>query len=222
MSFETAHQLFVDRHLHARTGERRGRLQRGHREAEQLFCSRIWWPVVGHFEHLHPEYEVMDWRGISYFCDFAWLPPYAKLIFEIKGFGPHVRDMDRIKYCNELNRETFLASLGYQVISFAYDDVSQRPELCRTLLKMLLGRFLAESVPIPLNGLAEREVTRLAYLLARPLRPVDVTKHLGVSYRTAVDILRSLCSKGWFNPLPSVSGKYITRYAVKEGRLPLL
>ncbi|MNY46886.1 hypothetical protein D3C86_1821090 [compost metagenome] len=63
-----------------------------------------------------------------------------KLIIEIKGFGPHVRDMDRQKYCNELNRETFLTAMGYQVISFSYDDVAHRPELCITLLRMLISR----------------------------------------------------------------------------------
>ncbi|MFC5529853.1 DUF559 domain-containing protein [Cohnella yongneupensis] len=129
MSFDQAHEAFIQSHLKQRTGERRGRLERGHRDAEKLFCGNVWWPLIGHYENLHPEYEVLDWRGLSYFCDFAWLTPSVKLIIEIKGFGPHVRDMDRQKYCNELNRETFLTAMGFQVVSFAYDDVAHRPEL---------------------------------------------------------------------------------------------
>ncbi|WP_353057106.1 MULTISPECIES: hypothetical protein [Paenibacillus] len=110
MGFEAAHLDFIQNHIIQRTGERRGRLERGHREAEMLFCRNVWWPLRGNFNDLLPEFEVLDWRGISYFCDFAWLPGYVKLIIEIKGYGPHVRDMDRQKYCNELNRETFLSA----------------------------------------------------------------------------------------------------------------
>lgn len=119
VSFEQAHHAFIQYHLSKRSGERKGRLERGHREAEKQFCHRVWWELQGHFENLHPEYEVLDWRGQSYFCDFAWITLAVKLIIEIKGFGPHVRDMDRQKYCNELNRESFLTAMGYQVISFS-------------------------------------------------------------------------------------------------------
>ncbi len=112
MNFEHMHALWMQSHLNQRTGERRGRLERGHREAERLFCHQVWWELRGNFDELHPEFEVLDWRGRSYFCDFAWLTKFMKLIIEIKGYGPHVRDMDRQKYCNELNRETFLAANG--------------------------------------------------------------------------------------------------------------
>ncbi|CAM4018489.1 hypothetical protein [Saccharibacillus endophyticus] len=37
MDFESAHRFFLDDHLAERSGERRDRLERGHREAEQLF-----------------------------------------------------------------------------------------------------------------------------------------------------------------------------------------
>lgn len=134
MGFDKAHAAFIQYHMERRKGERQGRLERGHREAEKLFCRNIWWPLQGQFNDLHPEFEVLDWRGLSYYCDFVWLTSAVKLIVEIKGFGPHVRDMDRQKYCNELNRETFLSAIGFQVISFAYDDVAHRPELCTALL----------------------------------------------------------------------------------------
>ncbi|MNN28077.1 hypothetical protein D3C81_1416350 [compost metagenome] len=174
MNFEDAHAAFIQHHLMKRTGERRGRLERGHREAEKLFCQNVWWSLRGNFDNLHPEFEVLDWRGLSYFCDFVWLTQPIKLVIEIKGFGPHVRDMDRQKYCNELNRETFLSAMGYQVISFAYDDVAHRPEICITLLRMLFSRYQSSSSPISLVSLIEREIIRLAYTLSRPLRPIDV------------------------------------------------
>ncbi len=198
MNFEAVHAAFFQNHLQKRTGERRGRLERGHREAEKLFCRNVWWPLRGSFDDLHPEFEVLDWRGLSYFCDFAWLPPHVKLIIEIKGFGPHVRDMDRQKYCNELNRETFLSAMGFQVISFAYDDVAHRPELCMTLLRMVLSRYFPESSPVNLKSIAEGEIIRLACLLARPLRPIDVESHLSINHRTAFERCNRSAQKAGF------------------------
>jgi hypothetical protein len=126
MNVVEEHETFIRAHLDNRSGERRGRLERGHGHGEALFAKQIWWVLRGDFEHLHPEYEVLDWRGRSYFADFAWLPGFVKLLIEIKGYTSHVRDLDRQKFCNELNRETFLHAMGYQVISFAYDDVEQK------------------------------------------------------------------------------------------------
>ncbi|WCF07679.1 endonuclease domain-containing protein [Paenibacillus thiaminolyticus] len=222
MSFEKAHKAFIRHHLQRRTGERRGRLERGHREAEKLFCRNVWWPLRGSFNQLHPEYEVLDWRGLSYFCDFAWLSPQVKLIIEIKGFVPHVRNMDRHKYCNELNRETFLSAIGFQVISFAYDDVADRPELCMALLRMVISRYHADSAPVRLHSLAERETIRLACTLGRPIRPIDVEAHLCVNHRKAVRTLQSLCSKGWFTAVTGGAGKYVVRYELRPGALQYL
>lgn len=101
MNYEQSYEAFMERHLVSRTGERWGRLERGDRHAEGLFLQNVWWPLMGDFNDLHPEYEVLDWRGRSYFADFAFLPGAVKLLFEIKGYASHVRDMDRQKYCNE-------------------------------------------------------------------------------------------------------------------------
>lgn len=42
MEFEKAHQLLLDRHLSIRSGERRGRLSRGHQYAEKLMLRNVW------------------------------------------------------------------------------------------------------------------------------------------------------------------------------------
>ncbi|GGN98464.1 DUF559 domain-containing protein [Saccharibacillus kuerlensis] len=219
MDFEHAHQLFLGNHLKARAGERRDRLQRGHREAEQLFCRNVWWPLRQNFDGLHPEYEVTDWRGLTYFCDFAWITSYVKLIIEIKGFGPHVQDMDRRKFCRELNRETFLTAMGFQVISFAYDDVSQRPELCMTLLRMVLGRYASQNETDRPSSAADREIIRLACTLGRPIRPIDVRKHLGINYRTAAELLDSLCERRILSSEAGVQNKRVVRYLLRDAAL---
>lgn len=72
--FEAAHERYIQQHLEARSGERRGRLERGHQYAEKLFLRTIWWPLLGRFDDLHPEYEVQDWNRRSQFLDFVFLP----------------------------------------------------------------------------------------------------------------------------------------------------
>jgi DNA-binding MarR family transcriptional regulator len=212
MNFEEAHEAWVRHHLQRRTGERKGRLERGHGHGEKLFAQNVWWPLFGQFDQLHPEYEVPDWRGRSYFADFAWLPGHVKLLFEVKGYGPHVRDMDRLKYCAELNRETFLHGAGFSILSFAYDDVEQRAELCVSLLRMALSRYLPERGPVSRALLAEKEIIRLALQLARPIRPIDVIEHFGIDRKTAIRILRKLCEKGFLHPLTGKNGERSVRY----------
>ncbi|MCA0756522.1 endonuclease domain-containing protein [Paenibacillus sp. N4] len=216
MSFEKAHALFMKGHLDRRSGERRGRLERGHLHAEQLFLKNIWWELHGHFEHLHPEYEVLDWRGRSYFADFAWLRGPLKLIIEIKGYAAHVRDMDRQKYCNELNRETFLRAMGWHVISFAYDDVEQRPELCISLLRMLLSHYAPERMPSSDTFPWEKEMIRLAISLTRPIRPKDVSDYFKYDHRTAVAKLKKLSEKKWLIPAYGKTGTRVVRYELAK------
>ncbi|MHA0856237.1 hypothetical protein [Paenibacillus sp. CMAA1364] len=210
--FDKEHQLFIQKHLDLRTGERKGRLQRGHSHGEILFLKNVWWPVYGNFDGLHPEYEVADWRNRSYFGDFAYLKGQLKFILEIKGYGPHVRDADRKKYCDELNRELFLQSVGYRVISFAYDDVYNRPELCRDLLQLLFNRYFAMTQPAHRANLSENEVIRFALTHVQPLSPKRVASHFSINHRTSVRLLQSLCSKGWLRPIVSGAGRRIHRY----------
>lgn len=215
MNGEEAYREFIRDHLERRNGERRGRLERGHKEAEALFCRNVWWPLQGSFDGLHPEYEVTDWRGMSYFCDFVWLTPFLKLAIEIKGFGPHVRDMDRQKYCNELNRETFLTVLGFQVISMAYDDVRQHPEQCVTLLRMVLSRFLPKEGNSGGLTVREREIVRLACCLGGRVRPADAKAQLGLNHRTVVRTLKLLCEKGLLMPEGAPERKRVVCYQLQ-------
>ncbi|MGZ9583308.1 hypothetical protein [Paenibacillus marinisediminis] len=216
MNFEEAQASFHEHHLAARSGERRGRLERGQRHAETLFLRNVWWPLQGHFHDLHPEYEVLDWRGRSYFSDYAWLPGHVRLLIEIKGYASHVRDMDRQKYCNELNRETFLYAMGYHVISFAYDDVEQRPELCLTLLRMVMSRHQPSSTSVTRALMAEKEMIRFAIQLARPIRPKDVERHFEISHRTAVKMLHRLCQKGWLSSVHRGKGVRVVQYELAQ------
>ncbi|MBA9085764.1 DNA-binding CsgD family transcriptional regulator [Fontibacillus solani] len=182
----------------------------------------VWWPLFECFDDLHPEYEIPDWRGRSYFGDFAYLPDPLKFMIEIKGYGPHVRDMDRVKYTHELNRELYLQSLGFRVIAIAYDDVEQRPELCRHLLKMMFSRFQPQNKPIDRSTISEKEIIRLALSSSLPISPKLVSQHLSINYRTSVRLLQSLCTKGWLAPIPSCTGQRIHHYRLVKGSLDFI
>ena len=215
--FDEAHTAFIRSHLARREGERSGRLERGHAHMELLFAKNVWWPLKGQFDNLHPEYEVLNWRGRSYFADYCYMPKLWKILIEIKGFGEHVTNMDRQKYCNELNRETFLGGMGFRVISFAYGDVAYRPELCVNLLRMYLSQY--ESSPGDQRELVhylDREVLRFAVSLARPVRPVEVAQRFGMNRRTASKHLRRLAEKGWLQPVLRGAGKWVLYYEVTK------
>lgn len=196
MTFDNLKEAWLESHRARRTSSRLERIAKGVGHAENLFLRNVWHPLRGDFEHLHPEYEVLDWRGRSYYADFAWLPGYASPLFEIKGYVPHVKNMDRRQFCNELNREAFLLALGFRVVSFAYDDVEQRPELCRSMLRLLLGTYEPARAPASRALLAEKEIIRLAFRKAEPLRPIDVSRHFEVDSKTAIKMLHRLRRDG--------------------------
>ncbi|WP_276353638.1 hypothetical protein [Cohnella caldifontis] len=218
MNFEQAHENWIYEHLKKRKGERRGRLERGHGHSDQLFARNVWWRLKGNFNNLHPEYEVLDWRGRPYFADFAYiLGYYLRLLIEIKDFGSHVREKDRQGHCNECNRETFLTGLGYTVISFAYDDVKERPELCANMLRLVLSRFESNAGPADRAKVFEQEIIRLSFTLSGEIRPLDVTRHLKINTRTAVRYLQSLCLQGWLAPVKPDGAQRVLRYRLVRG-----
>src|SRR5690606_19907029 len=131
-----------------------------------------------------------------------------------KGYTAHVTDMDREKYCNELNREAFLTGMGFQGVSFAYDDVAKRPDQCIYLLRTVLSRYEAESRKNDPEFYLEREILRLAVFLARPIRPIDVSDHIAMNYRTTVKHLQRLCQKNWLKPVIRGKGHRILYYEV--------
>lgn len=216
--FEHAHTAFIEYHYGKRTGERRERLRRGERHAETIFAKNVWWRLKGHFDDLHPEYEVLDWRGRPYFADYVYSPGLWRILIEIKGFGEHVTNMDRVKYSGELTREAFLSGMGFRVISFAYDDVAKRPDLCIYLLRIILSQFETSSGKVERVFFADTEILRYAVFLARPIRPIDVSQHFTIDHRTAVNHLQRLYQKGWLRPIIRGTGQRILYYEVtKQG-----
>lgn len=217
MNFDEAHQAFIDRHMNCRNGERKGRLLRGHQYAEKLLLQNVWWPLFGSFDQLHPEYEIYDWNRKSQFLDFAFLPSFGRFGLECDGFQSHVKDMDRERFSYALNRDTFLTGMGWKMIHFSFDDVQNRPEVCRTLLQLVLSPYLMRAASIKPAVMIEKEVLRLAWRLGRRIRPIDVAQVQEVDFRTARKRLQALVDKGWLKPIES--GRGVLYYELDDGTL---
>ncbi|MBP2113262.1 RAP domain-containing protein [Paenibacillus silagei] len=214
MGFAEEHQRWLGYHKKCRTGERLDRLDRGHRHGEQMFVERVWWPIFGKLDDLHPEYEVADWRGRPYFVDFVWKPGQVKFAIEIKGYGPHVQNTDRTRYRQELNRETYLQIAGYRVIAIPYDDLESAPEQTISLLKAVLTPSLLKTSSEGSSQFTriERDILRMASRMNGMIRPVDVVEGLGVNRRTARKYINILCEKGKFKPVLAQDSSRVCRY----------
>jgi hypothetical protein len=212
MGFSEEHTKWLEYHIRRRSGERRSRLERGHGHGERMFLERVWWSIFGNLNDLHPEYEVADWRGRPYFVDFAWLPGQCKFAMEVKGFGPHVQQSDRIRYRQELDRETFLQILGFRVISIPYDNLESEPMLSINLLKSLLSPYMAASLRDHRYTRLERDALSVALRLGKPIRPLDLVRELEINHRTAIHCLKTLCEKGKFRPILSCRETKVNRY----------
>lgn len=199
MNFTEEHEKWLQMHINKRTGERKERLIRGHGHAEKLLLKNVWWPQFRHFKFLHPEYEVFNLKGGSRFIDFAFIHALFLIAIEIDGFGPHVREMSRWKFSDQLNRQNELVATGWHVLRFSYDDILDRPATCRHIIQLTMGRFLGQEKLIKPDFI-EKELIRLAVRLVRPLTPTDVAEHFSVDVRTARKYLYQLREKGLLQP----------------------
>ncbi|RAU97952.1 hypothetical protein DQG13_18365 [Paenibacillus sp. YN15] len=141
MSFEKEHRKWMEHHLSARKGERLDALKRGHGYGNRLFAEQVWWPLAGGFQGLHPEYEVKDWRGRSYFVDFMWIAGTLRVALEVMDYGSH--GMDRTKYRMDLNRGLFLQTQDCVVFYIALDELKENPSFILYALRTSLAPYLS-------------------------------------------------------------------------------
>ncbi|SDT01471.1 hypothetical protein SAMN05444162_2852 [Paenibacillaceae bacterium GAS479] len=215
--FDQAHEKWLNQHLKARKGERRDRLRRGHSHGEILFLREVWWPLFGNFENLHPEYEIVDWRGSPCYLDFAWLPGIQRFNIDVKGYGPHVQQTDRTKYSRELMRELYLQTLGYCNISLPYDTLSHEPQLIRSMMKNLLQPFLVTKQD-------KTSASKIEFMLLNYIRqqstaiyPYKAAREVGIHEKTAIKYLRKLSLDGKIKAL--TNGSRVYRYIYTESML---
>lgn len=215
MGFQEEHEKWLQWHLAKRAGERRDALIRGHGYGNRLFAEKVWWEMQGHFEGLHPEYEVMDWRHRSYFVDFMWIVGRHHWVIEIMDYGSHGKD--RSSYRKDLNRALFLQSLGFGYIEISLDEMKENPGFVITMLRSILGPYLHAargnngSIRRP-YGKIERDLMKWAAMHNRVIQPSKAAGDLELDVHTVIKYCRRLVEKGKLRAIPSGRKGKVYRY----------
>ena len=214
MGFEEEYQTFMNAHLQVRKGERLRRLQEGHNVAEKLFLKQVWWPLFHQFSYLHPEFEVNDFKDGTRFLDFAYIRPAIRICFEIDGYGPHLKNISRWQFSDNLERQNQLVIDGWTVIRFSYDQIKEQPRRCQQIVQQVIGRWLGDELDQPSLSLVEKEVLRLSIRKGEAIFPVDVQKYLKISDKTARKVLSQLVDKKKL--IPATGNTRIRSYQVRD------
>ncbi|CAH1214344.1 hypothetical protein PAECIP111891_04077 [Paenibacillus allorhizoplanae] len=195
-AFEVAHDVFIAYHASTRKGDSLRRLLEGHSHAEKLFLLQVWWPAFKHFNDLHPEYEVKDFRDGTRFLDFAFIKHTLKLAIEIDGFTTHASQISRSQFSDHLIRQNHLIIDGWRILRFSYDDIKDRPRMCQQILQQFMGRYLGmNDASVKVISYVEKEVLRYAINLETLLTIQDVCQVLSIKEQKARRVLKVMLEK---------------------------
>ncbi|WP_127530980.1 transcriptional regulator [Paenibacillus kobensis] len=171
---------------------RRELLEKGLGHGTVEFVRTIWFPVVGNFDRLYPEWEVRDANNGYRYIDLAFIPSHSvKGGIEIQGYGSHARDLDVRRFKDLCWRHSMLALDNWLFLPVAYPSIIEEPKRCQQLILSFIGKLIAADVPKGLNWL-EAETIRFARRRFRPFDPADLAEHLRVTIPHARRILHSL------------------------------
>lgn len=171
---------------------RRELLKKGLGHGTVQFLRSIWFPTVGNFNHLYPEWEIRDFNNGYRYLDLAYRPGYdAKGCIEIQGYGPHARDLDVRRFKDLCWRHSLLALDEWTILPIAYLSIKDEPERCQQLILALIGKFTSTELSPELSWL-EAEVIRFSRRMLRPITPLELAHHLHISDRHTRKILHRL------------------------------
>lgn len=139
--FDDCYEVWLSEVIQRESGNHRRRelLEKGLGHGTVEFLRHVWFPAVGNFDHLEPEWEVRDFANGYRYLDLAYMPRGAKGGIEIQGYGPHARDL----------------------------DVRRFKDLCRRHSPLALDGWVLTDVSASLSWM-EAETVRLARLSGRP------------------------------------------------------
>jgi hypothetical protein len=206
MKFDEAYKKYIEKHTKARRGERLRRLKEGHCHAEKFFLEYVWWPAIGNFDDLHPEFEISDFKDGLRFIDFAFFIFAFQIAIEIDGYETHIQKASRSKHSDHCLRQNHLVIDGWKVIRFTYDDIKDRPRMCMQIIQQLIGKLSGTQI-IQHNQMTamEIEILSLCLRLKRSMTPVDVCALLNIENQTARKMLHKLTEKNLL--IPGGAGK---------------
>ncbi|MGG4103501.1 transcriptional regulator [Paenibacillus lautus] len=190
--FDQQYELWMHTNILNETNPRRLEiLHKGLGHGTVEFLRSVWFPTIGNFNDLHPEWEVRDFGNGYRYLDLAYMPGDARGGIEIQGYGPHARDLDVRRFKDLCRRHCLLALDGWTFLPIAYPSIVDEPKQCQQLILSFVGRFVASDVPASLSWL-EAEAVRFARRLLRPITPLELANHLRVSDRHTRRLLHKL------------------------------
>lgn len=193
--FDEEYKRWMEQHIaRAENGRRRELLQKGLSRSSIDFLQHIWFPVIGHFNHLYPEYEIRDFNNGYRYLDFAYMPGGAKGCIEIQDYRSHARDIEVSRFKDLCMKHSLLVLDDWLFLPIAYLSIHDDPGMIKQLILSFVGKFLANAVPSDLHW-TEAETLRLARRLLRPFTPGELAQHLLLSENRARVILRGLLDK---------------------------
>lgn len=216
-SFNSKYEEWMNMHMSQATDERLRRLKHGHGFGEKLLLQQAWWPIVGGFDGLHPEYEFIDLHANYYYIDFAYLRLPKPTGLEADGFSAHARDADRHTFSRGLNRQNELLLADWNLIRFSVDQLKEDPRHCQSIIERMLEHWYGEEKTSMFKlSVYQKEILRLASRSANPITSEMASIALGKSIKFARSQLHELVEKGL---LETASGeKRIHSYKLHKGR----
>lgn len=192
-NFNQKYDEWIQRNIVEEKNQRRRELlEKGLGHGTVQFLRSIWFPAIGNFDHLYPEWEVRDFNNSYRYLDLAFKPEQnSKGCIEIQGFGPHARDLDVKRFKDLCWRHSFLALDGWTLLPIAYLSITDEPQRCQQLVLAFIGKFISTEVTTELSWL-EAEVIRLLRRKLKPMTPLEISNHLRISARHTRKILHRL------------------------------
>lgn len=161
---------------------------------EIMMAKNVLFPVIGSFDDLEMEHEMISLSGIRIYGDFFYR--IFRIIFECEGFVSHAEVITRDRFDFEKMRIRTCAQNSYIFYPFSWDDIDKRPEVCRRALYALLGRLGSNGGMTQFDlSLYERELLRYALRLNRPIRLEDACYCLQLGKTRCAVVLKTLHNK---------------------------
>jgi DNA-binding MarR family transcriptional regulator len=184
---------------------------------EIKLLKEVLWPVMGTFDDLEMEYEILSMTGVRIFGDFFYKT--YRIIFECEGFVSHAETITRERFDFEKMRIRTFAQCGYIFFPFSWDDLVKRPEVCRRALYALLGKVGSSGEMTQYNlSVYEREVLRYALSLNRPIELEDACFCLRMGKSTSAKLLKALYHKSLIQSAGNGTQRIHTYELTDKGR----
>lgn len=194
-TFKVAYEEWLHNNIVAEKNPRRRELlEKGLSHGTVKLLQHGWYPAVGNFNHLYPEWELRDLNNRIRYLDLAYLPRNEKGCIEIQDFRSHARDVSYARFNDLCKKHSMLSMDDWTLLQISYLSIVEEPEYCRKAILAFIGKFISTDMSAELDW-AEAETLRFARRLLRSITPIELAHHLRISDRQARRVLHALVER---------------------------